>query len=142
MDSPQMAGFKNNLDRINSLAEKSEGFIWRLKDDSNNATSIKAFDDDFIIINMSVWKNMESLYQYVYQSDHTDYLKRRKEWFEKMPEMHMALWYVPELHIPDSGEAIERLSYLRKNGESPFAFGFKNKYSPADAAAFLPANLI
>jgi len=142
MDSPQMAGFKNNLDRINSLAEKSEGFIWRLKDDSNNATSIKVFDDDFIIINMSVWKNMESLYRYVYQSDHTDYLKRRKEWFEKMPEMYMALWYVPELHIPDSSEAIERLFYLRKNGESPFAFGFKNKYTPEEAAVFLPVNSI
>jgi hypothetical protein len=142
MDSPQMAGFKNNLDRINSLAEKSEGFVWRLKDDSNNATSIKVFDDDFIIINMSVWKNMESLYQYVYQSDHSNYLKRRKEWFEKMPEMYMALWYVPELHIPNSSEATERLFYLRKNGESPFAFGFKNKYTPEEAAEFLLAGSV
>jgi Domain of unknown function (DUF3291) len=136
MDSPQMSGFADNLDKINSLAEKSEGFIWRLKDESNNATSIKLFDDDFILINMSVWKNMESLYQYVYQSDHTDYLKRRKEWFVRMPEMYMALWYIPESHIPDSAEAVERLFYLRKNGESPFAFGFKNKYSPEEAAAF------
>jgi len=140
MDSPVMAGFADNLDRINSLAEKSDGFIWRLKDDSNNATSIKVFDDDFMLINMSVWKNIDSLYKYVYQSAHTDYLKRRKEWFEKMPEMYMALWYVPETHIPNCAEAIERLFYLRKNGDTAFAFGFKNKFSPEEAAAFSPTD--
>lgn len=137
MDSPLMAGFADNLDRINALAESSEGFIWRLKDEANNATSIKVFDDDFIIINMSVWSNMDTLYKYVYQSAHTDYLKRRREWFEKMPEMHMALWYVPENHIPDTAEAVDKLNYIRKNGETPFAFGFKKKYSPEEADSFL-----
>jgi Domain of unknown function (DUF3291) len=137
MDSPVMAGFADNLDRINALAESSEGFIWRLKDEANNATSIKVFEDDFIIINMSVWTNIDSLYKYVYQSVHTDYLKRRREWFEKLPEMYMALWYVPENHIPDTAEAVEKLNYIRKHGETPLAFGFKNRYSPEEAALFL-----
>jgi hypothetical protein len=137
MNSSLMAGFADNLDRINALAESSEGFIWRLKDEANNATSIKVFDDDFIIINMSVWTNMDALYKYVYQSVHTDYLKRRREWFEKMPEMHMALWYVPESHIPDTAEAVDKLKYIRKHGETPLAFGFKNKYLPEEADSFL-----
>jgi hypothetical protein len=140
MNSPQMASFADNLDKINSLAEKSDGFVWRLKDDSNNATSIKVFDDDFMLINMSVWKNIDSLYKYVYQSAHTDYLKRRKEWFEKMPVMYVAIWYVPEMHIPNCAEAIERLFYLRKNGDTPFAFSFKNKFTPEEAAAFSSAS--
>jgi hypothetical protein len=140
MNSPQMAGFADNLDKINALAENSEGFIWRLKDDSNNATSIKVFEDDFLLINMSVWKNIDYLYKYVYQSAHADYLKRRKEWFEKMPEMYMALWYITETHIPNSTEAIERLQFLRSNGDSPYAFGFKTRYSAEEAAGFISAH--
>src|SRR5687767_2821159 len=90
IDSPVMAEFVANLDPINELAEKSEGFIWRLKDESNNATTIKVYDDDFIIVNMSVWRNIDSLFQFVYKSKHIDYFMRRSEWFERMPQMHMA----------------------------------------------------
>ena len=128
IDSPIMADFVHNLDPINELAERSAGFIWRLKDDSNNATSIKIFDDDFLIVNMSVWLNTESLFDYVYKSGHVEIFKRRKEWFEKMPEMHMALWYVPEGKHPSVEAATERLTYLRKHGETPYAFGFRKKF--------------
>src|SRR5688572_22166846 len=84
IDSPVMADFVANLDRINSVAENSKGFVWRLKDDSNNATSIRIFDDDFLIVNMSVWQSVDALFRYVYNSDHTEIFKRRTEWFEKM----------------------------------------------------------
>ncbi len=89
LDDPQMAGFVNNLDRINSIAESAEGFIWRLKDEHNNATSIKIYNDDFLIVNMSVWNNIDSLFQFTYQSAHVDIFKRRKEWFEKMTDLQM-----------------------------------------------------
>jgi hypothetical protein len=125
IDSPLMEGFVSNLDRINALAEASEGFIWRLRDETNNATSIRIFDDDFLIVNMSVWKNMEALYQFVYRSNHLEMIRQRREWFEKMPEMHLALWFVPAGHLPTVAEATERLTYLRNNGETPFAFTLK-----------------
>ncbi len=136
IDSPVMADFVANLDRINTLAENSEGFKWRLKEDNNNATSIKIFDDDFLIVNLSVWKDTASLFQFVYQSAHVEIFKRRKEWFEKMPEMHMALWYVPALCWPTVANATERLTYLRANGETPFAFGFKSKFTAEDTAEY------
>ena len=91
LDHPIMADFVANLDPINALAEESEGFVWRLKEENNNATSIKVFDDDFLIVNMSVWRNADALYEYVYRSNHVEIFKRRKEWFEKMKDMHMAL---------------------------------------------------
>ena len=137
IDSPIMADFVSNLDNINALAEKSEGFVWRLKDDNNNATSIKIFNDDFLIVNMSVWKNADALFQFVYQSNHVEIFKRRKEWFEKMQEMHMALWYIPEGHLPTVSEATERLSYLRSNGETPFAFSFKKRFTIEESANFM-----
>ncbi len=126
IDSPVMADFFNNLTPINELAEGSEGFVWRLKDETNNATAIKVYDDDFIIVNMSVWKNIDSLFQFAYKSKHIDYFIRRSEWFEKMPQMHMALWNIPAGHEPSVAEAVERLDYLRKNGESDYAFTFRN----------------
>ena len=136
MDNPVMEGFKSNLDPINKLAENSPGFIWRLKDETNNATSIKIFEDDFMLINMSVWESIDALYQFVYQSHHVQYVKRRKEWFEKMPEMFMALWYVPAGHEPTPLEAMERLNYLRKHGDTPFSFGFRNKFTAEEASQF------
>jgi hypothetical protein len=135
LDSPVMAEFVANLEPINSLGENSPGFVWRLKDDSNTSTAVRVYDDDFIIVNMSVWENAEALFQFVYKSRHTEFLKRRKEWFEKMPEMQMVMWYVPEGHTPTVNEAVERLNYLRKHGATPFAFTFKQQFPVEEATS-------
>jgi len=129
IDSPVMAEFVANLDAINAVAEKSDGFVWRLKEENNNATAIKIYDDDFLIVNMSVWENTDVLFRYVYQSGHTAMFKNKKQWFEKMTDRHMALWYIPQATIPTVADAVARLDYLRKNGESPFSFTFKKKYT-------------
>jgi Domain of unknown function (DUF3291) len=132
LHDPQMVDFVNNLDRINSIAELAEGFIWRLKDEQNNATSIKIYNDDFLIVNMSVWNNIDSLFQFTYQSAHVEIFKRRKEWFEKMSDMHMCLWYIPTGNFPTILEAQERLTHLRENGETPYAFTFKKRFTVAE----------
>jgi Domain of unknown function (DUF3291) len=135
-DSPVMADFIANLDPINALAEKSDGFIWRLIGDGNDATSIKIFDDDYLIVNMSVWENREALSKFVYQSSHVEIFKRRKEWFEKMPVMHMVLWYVPANHEPTVEEAMVRLNHLRNHGETPYAFSFKKNFTAEEARQY------
>ena len=137
IDSPVMADFVANLDSINALAETSEGFVWRLKDESNNATAIKIFDDDFLIVNMSVWKNTEALFQFVYKSNHIEIFRRRKEWFEKMEEMHMAQWYVQAGYLPTVADAVERLNYLRNHGETPFSFSFKKRFTIEETNEFI-----
>ncbi|MGK0174864.1 MAG: hypothetical protein ACI9AT_001246, partial [Ulvibacter sp.] len=115
MDSPVMAGFVNNTDRINAIAEESEGFVWRLVgDDSDDSYSINAFDSDYILVNMSVWQDRESLFKYVYNSGHVEIFKRKKEWFKKMLKMHMVLWYIEDGHIPTVEEGKERLEYLQQ----------------------------
>ncbi|MGI9551502.1 MAG: DUF3291 domain-containing protein [Aurantibacter sp.] len=132
-DSPIMADFMNNLDRINALAEQSAGFIWRMKEENNNAMEIKVFDDDFIVINMSIWESIETLFDFTYRSQHVEIFKRKKEWFHKMSDMHMALWYIPSGHIPSTDEAKERLNYLNANGESPYAFTFRSEFTSEDS---------
>ncbi|WGK64619.1 DUF3291 domain-containing protein [Croceiramulus getboli] len=138
IDSPIMADFVANLDRINALAEKHKGFVWRMQGDDGNATALRVFEDDELLINLSVWKDHESLFEYVYHSAHVEIMKRRKEWFQHMKSVHMALWYVDQEHQPDPQEAKERLAHIRANGESPFAFTFKNKYTPKEALTYHP----
>ncbi|WP_347926310.1 DUF3291 domain-containing protein [Pontimicrobium sp. SW4] len=132
IDDPIMADFVNNLDRINAVADKSEGFIWRLQGIESNATAIKAFDDDTLIINMSVWEDMEALFNYTYKSDHVAIFARRKEWFSRIKDMHMVFWFIPEGHTPSPKEARERLEYANTHGTSPYAFTFKDKFTVND----------
>ena len=137
VDSPLLADFKNNIDRINALAEAQEGFIWRLQDDDrDDSTHLQVFDDPKMLINMSVWKDKESLFDYVYSTQHVEILKRKKEWFHNIKKMSMVLWYVEEGHIPSLAEAKNRLEYLNAHGETPYAFSFKSKFTIAEAKAF------
>jgi len=129
MDSPIMADFVNNTERINALAEKSPGFIWRLTDEEgDNAYAIQVFEDPALLTNMSVWKDRESLFNYVYSTDHVEIFKRKNEWFSKLKGIHMVLWYIEEGHIPTLAEGKERLEYLQKHGETEYAFTFKSKH--------------
>ncbi len=138
IDSPIMADFVANLDSINQLAENNEGFVWRLKDDNDNATSLQVFEDEFIIVNMSVWSSKKSLFDFTYSSAHVEIFKRKKEWFSSMKDMHMALWYVPENVQLTPQDAKERLKYLNANGETPYAFTFKSDFSADEANQYKP----
>lgn len=129
-DSPEMVEFIDALDEINALAEASDGFVWRMKDESGNAMSFTLFDED-TLPNMSVWQDRESLFNYVYKSAHTHYLARRKEWFQMPKEGTMVLWWVPAGHQPTLEEAAKRLMYLREHGPSLQAFTFKRAFDPS-----------
>lgn len=131
MDDPQLADFVAALDPINHLAEDAPGFVWRLTDEgSNNATSITFYDDPLLLVNMSVWTDVESLRQYVYRSAHTDLLRRRKEWAVPLDEVHLVLWWVPAGHTPDLDEANERLTVLEAEGPTEEAFTFARPFPP------------
>ena len=141
LDDPIMTDFVNNLDRINALAEQSEGFVWRLVDDTNNATSIKIFDDDFLIVNMSVWKSIDHLFNFTYQTDHVQIFKRKKEWFKKLADAHLACWYIPEDYSLAISDAEDRLTYLNQYGSTPYAFTFKDRYTVEDMLNYKPQTL-
>jgi hypothetical protein len=124
MASDLMQGFVSRLDEINTLADGADGFIWRLKEDSGSATAIRVFDDPLLLINMSVWANLDALKHYVYKSFHVDLIKDRDAWFNKLGQSHQALWWIPVGHIPNVEEAQKKLEYIRKFGPSAEAFTF------------------
>lgn len=133
LDDPRMADFVQNLDAINALAEASEGFVWRLKDDTGNATSIAAYDDPAIIVNMSVWTGPEALYAFAYQTAHRRFVQRRKEWFELFDGPYLALWWIGEETTPTVAEGRQRLDHLARVGPTAYAFTFKKAFPPAAA---------
>ena len=134
LESPELKDFVDNLDRINELADKSPGFVWRLKGEGNDATSLRPLGDN-VIINMSVWRDIDSLRNYVYKSAHTEILKRKREWFTRMAESPFALWWVPEGHEPSVAEAVSKLMHLRKHGPSAAAFTFGEAFAAPDVSA-------
>ena len=125
-DNPRMTTFMTNLDRINALAERSEGFVWRLKDDSNNATAIRAASDPTMAVNLSVWESVEALERFVWATVHKQFYNRKGDWFEKLGSPHFVMWPIPARHIPDLEEAMARLDHLIRNGDSDFAFSWNH----------------
>lgn len=131
LDSAQLADFVAGLDPVNAHAEAAAGFVWRLKDDAgNDATSFSMYGDPAIIVNMSVWTDYQSLVDFVYDDVHRAFLRRRREFFQRMTEMYTVLWRVPAGHHPSLPEAQERLDHLRANGPSEYAFGLKQQRTP------------
>jgi hypothetical protein len=133
LDSPVLKDFVDNLDLVNGLAEASEGFVWRLKGEGNDATALRPFGED-VIVNMSVWRDVDSLRKFAYgNATHVAILKRKREWFTRMKNAYMVLWWVPAGHQPTVEEAAQRLELLRQKGPTAEAFHFGEAFSAPDA---------
>jgi hypothetical protein len=138
VDHPMIADFKNNLDRINALADGMPGFVWRLVGEGNNATDIQPrADDPLFAVNMSVWTDMDALGGFVYRSAHRDIMRRRREWFEHM-EVFMCLWWVPVGHTLTVEEGLAKLELFEKLGPTAEAFSFKVPYPAPNGKPAIP----
>jgi hypothetical protein len=135
LEDPVMSGFVARLEEINALADGSPGFVWRLQTDAGNATYLRPYGDDRIIVNMSVWESVEALRRFVYGGQHAEVLRRRHEWFEKLSRPVVALWWIPAGHVPSIDEAKRRLAHLEEHGPGPFAFTFRALFPPDEQFA-------
>jgi hypothetical protein len=133
LDSPQLKDFVEALDPVNAVADAADGFVWRLQSDSGNATDVPVFGDDWLIVNMSTWRDTNALTAFMYQGQHRDLLARRREWFERLEEAMAVLWWVPSGHHPTVAEAESRLLHLREHGPTQHAFTLRTSF-PAGGA--------
>ncbi|MBF9032982.1 DUF3291 domain-containing protein [Rhodobacterales bacterium HKCCE2091] len=124
IDDPRIADFADNLDRINALAERMDGFVWRHVDDSGNATQTRVGADPLLIYNASVWRGGASLDRFVFGTLHARFYARRREWFGLFGGAHHAMWWVAPGERPDPEEAMERLTYMQHHGPTETAFGW------------------
>lgn len=133
LEAPETAEFTDALDRINALAEASPGFVWRLKDEDGNSSSyvaVPGHEDPLDIVNFSVWKDLDSLKEFMYKTDHVGFLRRRTEWFQSSEQVVTALWWIPAGTTPEIVEAYDRLDHLRTNGPSETAWPLTNPLPP------------
>lgn len=127
-DDPINQPFMDALDEVNAAAEAAPGFVWRLKDESGNSTDFNPSGNPQLIINFSVWKDIESLRNFAYrQKDHIAIMQRRDEWFIA-EESGLALWWVKMGEYPDPAQALARLRFLRKHGPGEKAFTFAQPF--------------
>ncbi|WP_304452289.1 DUF3291 domain-containing protein [Nocardiopsis sp. YSL2] len=130
LDDPSMKGFTDRLEPINALADDSPGFVWRLREQGeSDATGLRPYGPN-TIINFSVWKDVESLWNFTYRTDHLDLLRRRRTWFERMDGVLVALWWIPAGTIPTVEEAGRKLDQVREIGPSPEAFTLRTPFPP------------
>jgi Domain of unknown function (DUF3291) len=126
---PVMQGFVARLEEINALAERTPGFVWRLQTEDGNATAFRPYpDDEGVLINLSVWSNLDSLREYVFRSLHAEVMRQRREWFERFEGVYAALWWVPAGHRPSLQEAVERIAHLEAHGSTARAFTFAKAF--------------
>lgn len=133
LDDPVMAGFVRAIDDVNWLAERSQGFVWRLRPEVGPVT-FGRFEDDDVIVTMSVWTHFEALQQYVSRSAHALFMQRRTRWFLPLGGFTTAMWWVPDGDRPSVGEGLRRLTHLRLNGPTPDAFSLRRQFDPEGAA--------
>lgn len=131
LEDSRMQGFVESIDRINDLAEASPGFIWRFVDASAPSSYLQAQSDPRLLINMSVWTNLQTLKAFVYKSIHAQFVARRKQWFDPMDGPSQVLWWVPQGERPSVEEGMTRLNMLDCEGSSPKAFTFRTAFPPA-----------
>jgi hypothetical protein len=131
---PRVQPFFDALDRVNAAADVAPGFRWRLQTEAGNATDIQPTSDPLLLVNLSVWSDADSLFDFVYRSAHTQELARRREYFQPFGSAYQALWWVPAGHHPTVDEGLSRLWRLDRYGPTPQAFTFKVRFPPPGQA--------
>ena len=130
LTSARLAGFVELLGPVNELADRSPGFVWRLQTEDGDATAVRGFGDDRLIVNLTVWESLDALAAYVYGGFHAEVMRRRREWFTHMREAFTVLWWVPAGVRPTVADAEHRLAALREHGPGPEAFTVKRPFPP------------
>jgi hypothetical protein len=130
LDAPETAEFVAALAPVNALADAAPGFVWRLQGETGDATPIRVFDDDAVIVNLSVWESLEAFRGFVYDGGHLAVLRRRLEWFERPAGPHTALWWVDPGTLPTPEDGARRLALLAERGPTAEAFDLAHVVPP------------
>ena len=127
IDDPRTAGFAQNTDAVNAVAERSAGFIWRLVDEEAalHDEGISLFDGNpNAICTLSLWSSAEDLESFVLRTIHGSFLKRRAEWFIEQDHKTYVIWPVAAGQRPTIREGLDRLADLEASGANEGAYDF------------------
>ena len=126
-DDPRVAEFMGALDRVNGMGKRMPGFVWMMEgsgEPGTGNTAAKLDGDAQFVSNLTVWENVATLENFVWNTVHRSFYERRAEWFEVLGKMHFVMWWVPTGHRPTLDEALAKLAYKDANGDTDHAFGW------------------
>ncbi len=126
VDSPKVREFVHAVDRVNRLAERSDGFVWRSGDEAALAQRVcwPLFDNTRVIASFSLWQSPEALEAFVYKTVHGAFYKRKALWFEPDGGPNYVLWWVPAGMRPTITDARSRVEAIQSQGATANAFDF------------------
>ena len=128
---PRVAEFVDNIDRVHAAAERTQGYVWRLKGEDENLPEndlTRLFGrPGYAVATLTVWESFEDLDRFVHKTIHGRFLDRRVEWFDRLDAAPYVIWPVAEGHIPSLEEGKEKLMQLRANGPTEAAYDFRYK---------------
>src|SRR3954452_20644151 len=113
LDSELLSDFVAALEPVNARADTATGFVWRLQTEDGDATAIRVFDDAELIVNLTLWTDLQSLADFVYGQSHAAVMRGRRKWFERPTEATVALCWVPAGTVPTPRDAEGPLRTLR-----------------------------
>jgi Domain of unknown function (DUF3291) len=130
LDDMRMREFVAAVEPVERLAAASPGFVWRLTDEGGHGVCVQPDEGGPVFVNVTLWRDYDSLHVFTYRSPHADYLKRRSRWFAATPQPSTALWWVPAGSCPTLDDALLRLQCLRRYGPTPRAFSPRRRFDP------------
>ncbi|MDG4649088.1 DUF3291 domain-containing protein [Roseibacterium sp. SDUM158017] len=127
LDDPRTAGFTDNAGKVNAIADRSPGFVWRLVEDGQASLrdGVTPYPGDPCALRtLSVWEGPEALEHFVMRTLHGTFLKRREAWFRPQDHRTYVIWPVPAGHLPEVREGLDRLADLERDGPTDAAYDF------------------
>lgn len=128
-NDPRVAEFMGALDRVNGMGIRMPGFVWMMEGPGapgTGNTDAKIEGDPQFVSKLTVWENVVTLENFVWNTVHRAIYERRQEWFEVLGKMHFVMWWMPVGHKPTLDEALAKLALKQKNGDSDEAFGWSH----------------
>lgn len=93
-------------------------------------------------VTLTLWKDIDSVFQFSYTNLHADALKYRHDWIEDTGYPFYVMWWVDDDHTPTFGEACQKLEHLHDHGSSVEAFTFKQAFDASGNPTKPDASLI
>jgi hypothetical protein len=134
LEDPSIREFADGIALMNALADRSPGFVWRLAGEDGDGTIFMPSDPSRIYT-LSVWESPGHLRAYAYQSQHLEYLRRRRDWFHPHGrQAALVLWWIPAGQVPTLRQGISRLGRLQAGGPTPEAFTLRETFPAPELA--------
>lgn len=124
----RISGFEDSSDFVNAVADRSIGFVWRLKEEGcdlpENDTGRLFGRPEVALAMLSVWESFKGFSNFAHKTVHGQFVNRRADWFEHADAPSYGIWPVDEYHIPTLSEGKQKLLLLQQNGPSRSAYDF------------------